>query len=349
MSQTVCAEPPPDQAALAPTRLRPIWRYRLIRLSVAALLVWPTWVLCKLYLLGNVHEVIPGRLYRGAQPSAHSLEQLIDRYGIRTVLNTRGCCYRDQWYRDQAAVCQRRGVELHDVTFSAVHYPSRHEMALLIDILDRAQPPIFVHCRHGADRTGIAAMTAKLLLDDQSFAAARSQLGPRYGHVALGKPAWLDRFVQLYADWLSATGVEHAPAQFRHWVLHEYRGGACDAHFEKVERLGGEPRAGKAIQYRVVLRNTTSAAWHFRALKTAGYHVAFKVLDEARANIVHEGRAGMFDRAVGPNEKLDLLLIVPPLPKAGRYYLMVDMIEEGHCWFHQTGSEPWEEELTIRE
>jgi hypothetical protein len=27
----------------------------------------------------------------------------------------------------------------------------------------------------------------------------------------------------------------------------------------------------------------------------------------------------------------------------------VDMIEEGHCWFHQTGSEPWQEEMTIRE
>jgi hypothetical protein len=28
---------------------------------------------------------------------------------------------------------------------------------------------------------------------------------------------------------------------------------------------------------------------------------------------------------------------------------VVDMIEEGHCWFHQTGSELWEEELAIRE
>ena len=33
----------------------------------------------------------------------------------------------------------------------------------------------------------------------------------------------------------------------------------------------------------------------------------------------------------------------------GTYRLMMDMIEEGHCWFHQTGSAPWEEELAIRE
>jgi hypothetical protein len=42
-------------------------------------------------------------------------------------------------------------------------------------------------------------------------------------------------------------------------------------------------------------------------------------------------------------------MIVPPMQKAGEYRLQVDMIEEGHCWFHQTGSELWEEEILIRE
>jgi hypothetical protein len=31
----------------------------------------------------------------------------------------------------------------------------------------------------------------------------------------------------------------------------------------------------------------------------------------------------------------------------GHYRLVIDLIEEGHCWFHQTGSEPWEEELDL--
>jgi hypothetical protein len=57
----------------------------------------------------------------------------------------------------------------------------------------------------------------------------------------------------------------------------------------------------------------------------------------------------MLDRLVKPGEKIDVVLIVPPLRTTGHYRLMVDMIEEGHCWFHQTGSEMWEEELEIRE
>jgi hypothetical protein len=64
--------------------------------------------------------------------------------------------------------------------------------------------------------------------------------------------------------------------------------------------------------------------------------------------VVFEGRAGMLDRVVAPGERIQVVMIVPPLPR-GDYRLLVDMIEEGHCWFHQTGSAPWEEELAIRE
>jgi hypothetical protein len=328
-----------------PRRLR--WSL-LIRLSAVALLVWPLWEIGRVVFGGNVHEVIPGKLYRGAQPSPSSLEALIRKYKIRTVLNVRGCCWPDPWYRGEAEVCEKLGVNLEDVCFSAVHLPSRHELRLLIDVLDRAEPPIFVHCRHGADRTGVASMAAQLLLDDRTYDDARRQLSLRYGHLPIGKTTVLDRFMQYYADWLTATNQAHGPTQFRHWILHEYRGGACDAEFEKVERLFTTPRRRQALQYNVVVRNTSDIAWQFRPFKTAGYHVAFKVIDE-REIVVCEGRAGMLDALVPPGAKIEMVLIVPPLADTGNYRLQIDMIEEGHCWFHQTGSELWEEELAIRE
>jgi hypothetical protein len=170
----------------------------------------------------------------------------------------------------------------------------------------------------------------------------------RYGHLPIGKTTMLDRFVKLYADWLERQGKAYAPDRFRHWALNEYRGAWCDAKFEKVERLFDEPRVGQPLQYDLIVRNSSDAAWQFRPLKTAGYHVTFKVLDAAY-NVVHEGRAGMMDRLVQPGEKINVVMIVPPIRIKGQYRLQVDMIEEGHCWFHQTGSELWEEELAIRE
>ncbi|MBM3992582.1 MAG: hypothetical protein FJ303_00250 [Planctomycetes bacterium] len=319
-----------------------------ICLAVAALLTWPLWELGHFLFAGNVHEVIRGQLYRGAQPSAASLESLIHKYKIRTVLNVRGCCWPDKWYTTEAEVCQRLGVNLEDVCFSAVHLPSRHELRQLLDVLDSAEKPIFVHCRHGSDRTGIAAMVAQLLLDGQTFGSAHRQLSLRYGHMPVGKTTMLDRFMQLYADWLVEARRDHSPADFRHWVLNEYRGGWCDARFEKVERRFDVPRAGKPLDYDVVVRNTSRSPWRFHPLKTAGYHVTFKVID-AKETVVHEGRAGLLDAIVRPGEKIHVVMIVPPIPIKGHYRLQVDMIEEGHCWFHQTGSELWEEELVIRE
>ena len=320
----------------------------LIRLGIVALLLWPAWKVADVFLAGNVHEVIPGRLYRGAQPSASSLESLVDKYKIRTVLNVRGCCWPDDWYVAEAAVCERLGVNLHDVCFSAVHLPSRHELRQLLEVLDHAEYPIFVHCRHGADRTGLTAMVAQLMLDEHSYNSAHRQLSMYYAHAPFGKTTMLDRFMRLYADWLTTTEQTHAPAQFRQWVLNEYRGGWCDARFEKDERLFKTPRVGQALEYQIVVRNTSSAAWQFRPLKTAGYHITFKVMNEP-GNVIYEGRAGMLDTVVAPGEKIEVILTVPPITITGNYRLMVDMIEEGHCWFHQTGSEPWEEELVIRE
>ena len=78
------------------------------------------------------------------------------------------------------------------------------------------------------------------------------------------------------------------------------------------------------------------------------FRSTFKVMNEP-GNVIYEGRAGMLDTVIAPGEKIEVILTVPPITITGNYRLMVDMIEEGHCWFHQTGSEPWEEELVIRE
>jgi protein tyrosine/serine phosphatase len=327
---------------------RSSWRTWVINLTLAALLTGFLWKVGYIYLVGNVYEVIPGRLYRGGQPSGESLERLIARYKIRTVLNMRACNYPERWYVSEAEACARHGVSLLDLNFSAVRMPSRHELRKLVEALDAAETPIFVHCRHGADRSGLASMVALLLLEEYSFETAQGQLGLRYGHIPFGKTTMLDRFMQHYSDWLAASNQAHTPQRFRHWILNEYRGADCDAHFESVKRRFEVPRVRKALEYDVVVRNTGDKAWQFRVLKGAGHHVTFKLVNDENQT-VHEGRAGMLERTVPPGATIAVVLTVPPQAMPGRYRFYIDMIEEGHCWFYQTGSELWEEELDIRE
>src|SRR5262249_51834922 len=86
---------------------------------------------------GNVHEVVPGRIYRCSQPSASALEQLIDSRGIRTVVNLRGCCAPNAWYLDECRTTLRRDVSQEDLCFSAGRLPAVHEVRRLVEVIDK--------------------------------------------------------------------------------------------------------------------------------------------------------------------------------------------------------------------
>src|SRR5271156_5809521 len=63
----------------------------------------------------NLHAVIDSRVYRSAQLSPGDLRKAIDSYGIRTVLNLRGCSAPLPWYMDECRVTQERAVSEEDV------------------------------------------------------------------------------------------------------------------------------------------------------------------------------------------------------------------------------------------
>lgn len=213
-------------------------------------------------------------------------------------------------------------------------------------MLERSDYPLVLHCRRGADRTGLAAAVALLLLTDATPAQAARQLWPRYGHVALGRPAYLDQFLALYADWLRAQKLAHSPAVFRRWATREYRPAPCSA---AVELLGPKPlrvRRGEPAAVRVRARNTSGRTWRFRPVLTAGVHLGFHVWDERDVQVA-EDRAGLYDADVPPGGSIEVTLALPPLARAGRYRLMVDLSDERQCWFFQAGSEPLEEELEV--
>jgi hypothetical protein len=243
-----------------------------------------------------------------------------------------------------------------DICFSAVRLPSSAELRRLVEVLDGAEYPVYLHCRRGADRTGMAAVILMLLQTDMKLAEARRQLGLWYGHVAIGNTHVLDQIFDLYEDWLGQHGRPHERALFRHWLLEEYNGGWCSAQFEEFTPLGhgGDgsalsqaPRSGEPLGFRVRVRNTGTKTWHMRAGSRSGVHLAYQVWDGA--SLLAEGRAGMVDRQVAPGTAVTITLVVKPLPRAGRFRFLVDMAEEQHCWFYQAGSEPHEEELVLGE
>jgi hypothetical protein len=288
----------------------------------------------------NFHTVLPGLVYRCAQPSDEDLARLIRRYGIRTVVNLRGLD-TEPWYVAQSRVTNGLNVCEEDIGFSSGRLPSVPTLRHLVEVVDRTDCPILFHCHKGADRTGMASAIALLLKSDAPLREARAQLGPRYGHLPLGRTAHIDRFFDLYEEWLGARGLTHTPEVFRRWAMQEYCPGECRCAFE-VLSPGRQPlqaRLARPLVLRVRCRNTSIKPWHMRPGSNAGIHASFTLHDED-CHLVADGRGGLFEATVAPGEHVDVDLVIPALVVPGHYELRVDMVDEQHGYFMQFGSEP---------
>jgi protein tyrosine phosphatase (PTP) superfamily phosphohydrolase (DUF442 family) len=297
----------------------------------------------------NFHTVVPGLVYRCAQPSADRLESLVRQRGIRTVINLRGCCDPLPWFLEEYRVANRLNVSQEDLSFSATRLPSVPTLLQLIDILDHTDYPVLFHCHKGADRTGMASAIALLLKTETPLEEARAQLSPRYGHLPLGKTGNIDRFFDLYSEWLAARGLAHSPGVFRRWAREEYCPAECRCAIEILWPREEPTRVKMArlFAFRIRCRNTSVKPWHLRPGSNAGIHASFQVRDQDGHRVFYDGRAGLFEATVAPGEHLDLTLAVPAPLLPGRYQLWVDMVDEQHAYFMQEGVEPLVRNLEV--
>src|SRR5262249_50274300 len=264
-----------------------------------------------------------------------------------TVVNLRGTCLQLPWYLEESRATERLNLSQQDVCLSAGRSPSVPEMRRLVEGLDRSEYPILLHCRRGADRTGLAATVVLLLQTGATLPEARRQLGPRYGHVAIGRPRYLDRFFDLYEAWLDNQSKAHTPTLFRSWLLHEYCPEGCRARLSLLEA----PRAirvGEPFNVRVRAANQSKTTWRLKAGTNAGIHAGF-ILWDPQDHWLAEGRAGLIEAEVPPGQSIDIVVPLPAMKQPGKHRLLVDMVDEQQSWFWQTGSEPLEEELEVRE
>jgi protein tyrosine/serine phosphatase len=103
--------------------------------------------------LPHFYEVVKGELYRGAQPTTQGLQALHDA-GVKTILNLRN--ERDLITQEKKVV-ESIGMTYISVPLSGFFKPADADMDKIEALLNDPQArPLFVHCQHGKDRTGLA-------------------------------------------------------------------------------------------------------------------------------------------------------------------------------------------------
>ena len=132
-------------------------------------------------------------LYRGAQPKSFAFNEL-KNIGVAIVVD-----FRDE--KDEIATEKRSvegiGMQFVSLPWRASHGPDENEIAAFLQLVrDNPGKKIFVHCKRGADRTGLMVAVYRITFDHWNSAQAVSEMHSFHYHSTLLPN--LERYVSGY-------------------------------------------------------------------------------------------------------------------------------------------------------
>ena len=138
-----------------------------------------------LQLTGNFHTVVPGEVYRASQIDANDIVSYQKKFGIRSILNLRGENTGKPWYDEETAAAKSTNITQINFRMAAKRELTVEQGNELIELMRTAPKPLLIHCKSGADRTGLASALYLAAIEKKSKAEAEHALSPVYGHLSL--------------------------------------------------------------------------------------------------------------------------------------------------------------------
>ncbi len=147
--------------------------------------------------LPNLHR-IDASLYRSQQPTETGLRNAREQLGIRTVINLRT-------FHSEAKAAARAGLLTETLSVKTWHIEDEDVVRVLQILRQRQNGPFLLHCRHGADRTGVMAAMYRIV--EQGW--TKEQALDEMVHGGYGfHPFWSNIIA-----YLEKVDVEHIRAQ----------------------------------------------------------------------------------------------------------------------------------------
>lgn len=175
------------------------------------------------YRWHNFAEIAPG-IFRSNHPTTSRLETYA-AMGIKTIISLRGGKHLPQ-YLFEVETCASLGLALECFKMSAREAPKVENLNMLFDVFDRVKAPFLMHCKSGADRTGLASAIYLLAYAGADIATAKAQLSFDFMHIHRTSTGILDHFINTYEERFNQTGIG-----IRHWIATEYDSDALTLSF----------------------------------------------------------------------------------------------------------------------
>jgi len=194
-------------------------RFLIVCLLLAGLVIGGLFIqsLFNRCLYFNFYQAVGPGMYRSAQLPPEQLDKTIRRLGIKTVVNLRGQ-ENAPWYTAEQEVVAKNAARLIDLHFSASLYPSPAQLEELLDVVERIKPPFLVHCKGGADRTGLFFVLLALR-EGKGWSEAMGQLSLlRFTYYSRTKSATITYPLYDFADYADAHHWPRDLKHFRQWL-----------------------------------------------------------------------------------------------------------------------------------
>jgi len=181
---------------------------------------------------------------------------------------------------------------------------------------------------------------------------------PPAPHATTDTRAFFNRIAYDLLGWVDAELARRdLDLLAKHWVIYAERGaakplrqipatphltpthvqGAFDVDYLSYEGPRHLPREA-VFRAEIRLRNRSWRPWSSAA--TPPILLSYHWLDRRQLPILWDGERTALPRLIGPGEECTVLLSARTPASPGRYFLAIDLVEEGSAWFSE-GGVPW--------
>jgi protein tyrosine phosphatase (PTP) superfamily phosphohydrolase (DUF442 family) len=178
---------------------------------------WRYWIVDHAWvrlIVPNVYRV-DADLWRANQPGRRRLSRLKSR-GVRSVLCLRGDNNSAPAIMEKRAAADL-GLPLRFVRMRTYKLPKAEVLLEALSLLRSLPKPMLVHCKSGADRTGLMVTLYLHVLRGVPLQEARRALSWRYGHLHWNRAGIVHELLNAYEREHIGSGIG-----FEEWVAAHY-------------------------------------------------------------------------------------------------------------------------------